>query len=80
MEKPLGERPDDKTDEGRYVAVKVRHPGVVEALRRDFAILAWIARATRSVEVLKPFQLEHTVQQVSLFPYFCISYFCMAAI
>ena len=82
MEKPLGERPDDKTDEGRYVAVKVRHPGVVEALRRDFAILAWIARATRSVEVLKPFQLEHTVQQVRLFlfPYFCISYFCMAAI
>ena len=77
MEKPLGERPDDKTDEGRYVAVKVRHPGVVEALRRDFAILAWIARATRSVEVLKPFQLEHTVQQVRLFlfPYFCISYF-----
>lgn len=72
MEKPLGERPDDKTDEGRYVAVKVRHPGVVEALRRDFAILAWIARATRSVEVLKPFQLEHTVQQVRLFlfPYF----------
>ena len=67
IEKPLGERPDDKTDEGRYVAVKVRHPGVVEALRRDFAILAWIARATRSVEVLKPFQLEHTVQQVRLF-------------
>jgi len=61
--KPLGERPDDVDDEGRYVAVKVRHPGVVEALRRDFAILAWIARATRNVEVLKPFQLEHTVQQ-----------------
>ena len=61
--KPLGERPDDVNDEGRYVAVKVRHPGVVEALRRDFAILAWIARATRNVEVLKPFQLEHTVQQ-----------------
>ncbi|ACO67936.1 predicted protein, partial [Micromonas commoda] len=60
---PLGERPDDVNDEGRYVAVKVRHPGVVEALRRDFAILAWIARATRNVEVLKPFQLEHTVQQ-----------------
>ena len=36
---------------------------MVEALRRDFAILAWIARATRNVEVLKPFQLEHTVQQ-----------------
>ena len=61
--KPLGERPDDVDDEGRYVAVKVRHPGVVEALRRDFAILAWIARATRNVEALKPFQLEHTVQQ-----------------
>ena len=43
--------------------MKVRHPGVVEALRRDFAILAWIARATRNVEALKPFQLEHTVQQ-----------------
>jgi aarF domain-containing kinase len=35
----------------------------VEALRRDFAILTWLATATRSVDFLRPFQLEHTVQQ-----------------
>jgi aarF domain-containing kinase len=43
--------------------VKVRHPGVVEALRRDFAILMWLASATKDVPFLQPFQLEHTVQQ-----------------
>ena len=45
------------------MAVKVRHPGVVDALRRDFAILMWLATATRGVSFLQPFQLEHTVQQ-----------------
>jgi hypothetical protein len=49
--------------EGRFVAVKVRHPGVVEVLKRDFAILMWLANATNKIEFLAPFQLEHTVQQ-----------------
>jgi aarF domain-containing kinase len=57
------EGPEGDSKEGRYVAVKVRHPGVVEALRRDFAILMWLASATKDVPFLQPFQLEHTVQQ-----------------
>ena len=57
------EQPEGDSTEGRYVAVKVRHPGVVEALRRDFAILMWLASATKDVSFLQPFQLEHTVQQ-----------------
>ena len=57
------EGPEGDATEGRYVAVKVRHPGVVEALRRDFAILMWLASATKDVPFLQPFQLEHTVQQ-----------------
>ena len=57
------ERPEGDASEGRYVAVKVRHPGVVEALRRDFAILMWLATATKDVSFLQPFQLEHTVSQ-----------------
>ena len=57
------EGPEGDEEEGRYVAVKVRHPGVVDALRRDFAILMWLATATRGVSFLQPFQLEHTVQQ-----------------
>ena len=57
------EGPEGDAAEGRYVAVKVRHPGVVEALRRDFAILMWLASATKDVSFLQPFQLEHTVQQ-----------------
>ena len=57
------EGPEGDSREGRYVAVKVRHPGVVDALRRDFAILAWLAHAAGSIEFLRPFQLEHTVQQ-----------------
>ena len=32
-------------------------------LRRDFAILIWIAHVSRNVKFLQPFQLEHTVQQ-----------------
>jgi predicted unusual protein kinase regulating ubiquinone biosynthesis (AarF/ABC1/UbiB family) len=61
--KTAAEKAAAEEEEGRYVAVKVRHPGVVEALRRDFAILMWVATATREMECLKPFQLEHTVQQ-----------------
>lgn len=47
----------------REVAVKVRHPGVVDALTRDFEILVWMAGLSKSIKWLEPLQLENTIQQ-----------------
>lgn len=47
----------------REVAVKVRHPGVVDALTRDFEILSWMATLSKSIKWLEPLQLENTIQQ-----------------
>ena len=47
----------------REVAVKVRHPGVVDALTRDFEILVWMASLSKSIKWLEPLQLENTIQQ-----------------
>ncbi len=47
----------------REVAVKVRHPGVVDALTRDFEILVWMAGWSKNIKWLEPLQLENTIQQ-----------------
>lgn len=47
----------------REVAVKIRHPGVVDALTRDFEILQWMASLSKSIKWLEPLQLENTIQQ-----------------
>jgi aarF domain-containing kinase len=52
-----------RKEKRREVAVKVRHPGVVDALKRDFKILLWFASFTRNISWLEPLQLENTVGQ-----------------
>jgi len=47
----------------REVAVKIRHPGVVDALTRDFEILVWMAGWSKNIKWLEPLQLENTIQQ-----------------
>jgi len=47
----------------REVAVKIRHPSVVDALTRDFEILQWMASLSKSIKWLEPLQLENTIQQ-----------------
>lgn len=47
----------------REVAVKVRHPGVVDALTRDFEILSWMATLSKNIKWLEPLQLENTISQ-----------------
>ena len=52
-----------RKEKRREVAVKVRHPGVVDALKRDFKILLWFASFTKNISWLEPLQLENTVGQ-----------------
>jgi aarF domain-containing kinase len=52
-----------RREKRREVAVKVRHPGVVDKLKRDFKILLWFASFTKNISWLEPLQLENTVGQ-----------------
>lgn len=49
------------------VAVKVRHPGVSEAIRRDFVIINLIAKISRFFPNLKWLRLEESLQQFAVF-------------
>ncbi|XP_074272119.1 uncharacterized protein LOC141596022 [Silene latifolia] len=49
------------------VAVKVRHPGVGESIRRDFAIINAIAKVSTFIPALKWLRLDESVQQFSVF-------------
>lgn len=49
------------------VAVKVRHPGVSEVIRRDFIIINWIARLSTLVPALRWLRLDESVQQFAVF-------------
>lgn len=49
----------------RTVAVKVRHPNVAVRIQQDFQILKPLARASKSIPSLRPFNLDESVKQFS---------------
>jgi aarF domain-containing kinase len=49
------------------VAVKVRHPGVSESIRRDFVIINSVAKLSKFIPTLKWWRLDESVQQFSVF-------------
>ncbi|RWW86768.1 hypothetical protein BHE74_00004440 [Ensete ventricosum] len=49
------------------VAVKVRHPGVGESIRRDFMIINMVAKISKFVPTLKWLRLDESVQQFAVF-------------
>ncbi|XP_010260692.1 PREDICTED: probable serine/threonine-protein kinase abkC isoform X2 [Nelumbo nucifera] len=49
------------------VAVKVRHPGVGEAIRRDFMIINLVAKISNFIPTLKWLRLDESVQQFAVF-------------
>ncbi|XP_054812081.1 uncharacterized protein LOC129313160 isoform X2 [Prosopis cineraria] len=49
------------------VAVKVRHPGVSEAIRRDFIIINLLAKISRFLPNLKWLKLDESLQQFAIF-------------
>ncbi|KAK9056352.1 hypothetical protein SSX86_027442 [Deinandra increscens subsp. villosa] len=49
------------------VAVKVRHPGVGESIRRDFEIINVVAKISTYIPTLKWLRLDESVQQFSVF-------------
>ncbi|XP_073124021.1 uncharacterized protein [Henckelia pumila] len=49
------------------VAVKVRHPGVGEAIRRDFVLINLFAKVSKFVPTLKWLRLDESIQQFAVF-------------
>ena len=49
------------------VAVKVRHPGVSESIRRDFVIINTVAKTSKFIPTLKWLRLDESVQQFAVF-------------
>ena len=49
------------------VAVKVRHPGVSESIRRDFVLINAVAKISNVLPALKWLRLDESVQQFSVF-------------
>ncbi|PON85789.1 Protein kinase [Trema orientale] len=49
------------------VAVKVRHPGVGESIRRDFMIINFVAKASNFIPTLRWLRLDESVQQFAVF-------------
>ncbi|KAK2978518.1 hypothetical protein RJ640_010164 [Escallonia rubra] len=49
------------------VAVKVRHPGVGESIRRDFEIINTVAKLSMLIPTLKWLRLDESVQQFGVF-------------
>ncbi|KAL0328518.1 UNVERIFIED_CONTAM: putative serine/threonine-protein kinase abkC [Sesamum calycinum] len=49
------------------VAVKVRHPGVGEAIRRDFLLINLFAKISKFVPTLKWLRLDESIQQFAVF-------------
>ncbi|KAL7130166.1 hypothetical protein ABFS83_13G115200 [Erythranthe nasuta] len=49
------------------VAVKVRHPGVGESIKRDFAIINVVAKISGFIPALKWLRLDESVQQFAVF-------------
>ncbi|XP_010547114.1 PREDICTED: probable serine/threonine-protein kinase abkC [Tarenaya hassleriana] len=59
--------PGQKTKNPTVVAVKVRHPGVGESIRRDFVIINMVAKIYNFVPALKWLRLDESVQQFGVF-------------
>ncbi|CAK9180599.1 unnamed protein product [Ilex paraguariensis] len=57
----------DREIKPMLVAVKVRHPGVGESIRRDFEIVDLIAKISRSIPTLKWLRLDESVLQFAVF-------------
>ncbi|KAI7999529.1 putative serine/threonine-protein kinase abkC [Camellia lanceoleosa] len=49
------------------VAVKVRHPGVGESIRRDFEIINIVAKCSKFIPTLNWLRLDESVQQFAVF-------------
>ncbi|RZS08333.1 hypothetical protein BHM03_00039296 [Ensete ventricosum] len=49
------------------VAVKVRHPGVGESIKRDFMIMNMVAKISKFMPTLKWLRLDESVQQFAVF-------------
>lgn len=49
------------------VAVKVRHPGVGESIRRDFVIINLVAKISRFIPALNWLRLDESVRQFAVF-------------
>ncbi|KAL5716039.1 hypothetical protein ACHQM5_017778 [Ranunculus cassubicifolius] len=49
------------------VAVKVRHPGVSESIRKDFVIIHFFAKISNFIPALKWLRLDESVQQFAVF-------------
>lgn len=49
------------------VAVKVRHPGVGESIRRDFMIINFVAKVSKFIPTLNWLRLDESVQQFGVF-------------
>ncbi|GMH25519.1 hypothetical protein Nepgr_027362 [Nepenthes gracilis] len=49
------------------VAVKVRHPGVGEAIRRDFMIINFVAKISKFIPTLRWLRLDESIQQFAVF-------------
>ncbi|XP_058085463.1 uncharacterized protein LOC131232939 isoform X2 [Magnolia sinica] len=49
------------------VAVKVRHPGVGESIRRDFAIINLFAKISKFIPTLNWLRLDESIQQFAVF-------------
>ncbi|KAH9300518.1 hypothetical protein KI387_012101, partial [Taxus chinensis] len=49
------------------VAVKIRHPGVREAISRDFIIINWVAKVSSFLPALQWLRLDESVQQFAVF-------------
>lgn len=49
------------------VAVKVRHPGVGESIRRDFVLINLVAKISNFIPTLKWLRLDESVQQFGVF-------------
>lgn len=51
----------------KLVAVKVRHPGVGEAIRRDFVLINLFAKFSKFVPTLRWLRLDESMQQFAVF-------------
>uniref|UniRef100_A0A2P2K1X3 Uncharacterized protein MANES_16G019500 n=1 Tax=Rhizophora mucronata TaxID=61149 RepID=A0A2P2K1X3_RHIMU len=59
--------PGQKQVKPIVVAVKVRHPGVGESIRRDFMIINLVAKMSRFIPTLNWLRLDESVQQFAVF-------------
>lgn len=59
--------PGQHINKPMLVAVKVRHPGVSEAIRRDFILLNLFAKVSTFIPTLRWLRLDESIQQFAVF-------------